>query len=313
MSGWSVLRRLAPLVLLGSLLGVVPGLIACSDKEVFPPGPPTTSSAGVSNTASSVATSTSGPGGTSTTMGSAAVQGPIRLKEVDSALLTGNFVRCPDCHSLLDQPGATSPALVASFSHGLHLGKGIKCADCHAQPTHTEQGIRLPPMKNCFTCHSQKDASAPPGECTACHPAGFPLKPSSHSDREWLPVVDLRETVRGKHSTKDAQSEEDCSICHDTSTFCRGCHKTDMPHPKGWQELHKSEAKKTGETGCSFCHAKRQACAECHHKGYVVGGPPWIELHPKVALEGGKDKCIRCHSVLTCSHCHVTGDYKAYD
>ena len=296
------------------------GGAGCTDEEAFPPGPPSTD-VGSSNTATSTATSgsdggpstaeTSTAGGTSTTVRPAPVA--FRLKDLDPSKLTGNFAQCPDCHALLDQPGSVGPALVPSFAHGFHIEAGAECGDCHVSPTHTEEGIRKPSMTMCFGCHSVSDASAPPGACDACHPADFPLEPSSHLKPEWLPVAEQRDEIQGQHTKPESRETEDCTICHDEPEFCDDCHKVEMPHPENWTEAHQPVAKEVGGAACNFRHPDRQVCAECHHKGYVPGGKPWVEMHYEVANAEGKDKCISCHSVKTCAHCHVTGEYKEYD
>lgn len=294
---------------------VLLGSAGCTEEETFPSGPPSTQATTSSVEATSTTTSTEGGGGGGgTSDGPAPVTPePVRLRDVDPALMTDNFVQCPDCHALLDQPGATSPAIVASFSHGFHFEQGAKCVDCHATPTHTEEGIKPPPMDKCFSCHSQSDPAAPPGDCAACHPADFPLVPSSHDDPEWLPVADLRATVEGKHTRSVEDAQKECSVCHDVPGFCMGCHKTEMPHPADWQNVHQQEAKEQGLTGCNFCHTGQQECSACHHTGYEPGGTPWVEMHPSVIATEGVQPCISCHSTKTCAHCHVTGEYREYE
>jgi hypothetical protein len=296
-------------------LALLATLAGCSEDESFPSGPPTTISttapsdavpAGDSSSADTVSTGGDVPGPSSSS-------GPVVLKDIDPALVTGNFTLCPDCHGLLDQPGSVSPAIVASFQHGFHFEAGAKCADCHAEPTHTEQGIQPPPMEKCFSCHSQSDPAAPPGECDACHPEDFPMVPSSHDAPEWLPVADLRAEIEGKHTRSMEDAQKECSLCHNVPDFCRGCHGTDMPHPDGWQEEHKVRAKESGMSSCLMCHPGQQECTTCHHKGYQPGGPSWVEMHKSVIAAEGKEPCISCHSVKTCAHCHVTGEYKEYE
>ncbi len=283
-------------------------LVGCTPGESLPASSPTTSIlASESNSPAAPGSSQSGD-----PIAAGAAE-PFPLNELGSDMLKGNFAICADCHSLLDKSGVEYVALVASFRHRFHLEQGALCADCHAVPTHTKEGIRTPPMEKCFSCHSLEDPSAPPGECAACHPDDFPLTPASHDDPKWLPAADLRESERGLHSfTKLDDRREECGVCHGP-TFCQDCHKVEMPHPGGWQENHVTEAKKVGGSACNLCHLERQVCAECHHTGYEQGGPPWIELHPMQALAEGQERCIGCHSTKTCAHCHVTGEYTEYD
>lgn len=285
-----------------TLLLVGAAATGCTSEESFP------DSLGASTTSESISTPGSTPGD-----GPSAATEPLRLSSLDPALLVGNFVICSDCHGQVDQPGVVYAGLTSAFQHRFHIANGATCDACHVPPTHTKEGIRTPPMEKCFECHSQEDPSAPPGECDACHPEDFSLTPVSHADPEWLPAVELRESLQGLHSrTKIEDRQKECGLCHGPD-FCGDCHKVEMPHPGGWQESHMTEAKKVGGFACNLCHVERQICAECHHTGYKPGGPPWIELHPTQALAEGPERCIGCHSTKTCSHCHVTGEYKEYD
>lgn len=275
----------------------------CSPDEV----PPVT---GVSTTSWLEQATTAGDGTLEGEGDLAGTSGPIRLADLAPGWLTGNFARCPECHSLLDQPGKVYPSLTSGFQHGFHLADGTQCADCHLVPTHTQEGIKHPTMDKCFGCHSQEDASGPPGGCSACHPSDFSLKPLSHDDPNWLPAAERRDSVRGQHTNTEVEDrQKQCGLCHGP-TFCTDCHKLDMPHPDGWRDEHSTVAKQVGGSACRFCHPERQACAACHHKGYEPGGPPWVELHPSVVHADGAAGCIGCHSSKTCAHCHVTGEYE---
>ena len=230
---------------------------------------------------------------------------------MDPALLVGNFAICADCHTLLDRAASSNPALVKAFAHAPHLAKGAKCDECHVVPTHTSGGVRRPTMQKCFGCHSLTKPLAPPGECSVCHPASFPLTPASHRDPAWLPSQAELVTVRATHPEAAAKPDNECGSCHAPS-FCLDCHGMSMPHPANWQDGHSEEAAKVGGQVCLQCHPDSESCSACHHPGYVPGGPPWWQIHPAAVQNGDATLCLRCHSTLTCAHCHTTGEYKVY-
>ncbi len=235
----------------------------------------------------------------------------LLLANVDPILLTGNFARCPECHSVLDRAASENPALTQQFAHSFHLKDGAKCGDCHEVPTHTETKIRKPPMVKCFNCHSQTDASAPPGTCSTCHPSDFPLKPATHSAPDWLPTQAELVSTRATHPKAAQESPKECEICH-AKTFCSDCHGLEMPHPADWQNNHPKQAAAIGGQVCMRCHFNNETCSACHHPGYKPGGPPWWKIHPQASYSEGPDFCLRCHSTLTCAHCHTSGEYKDF-
>ena len=150
--------------------------------------------AGCSNGGGSDGTVSSSEGGSATTV--AAIQAANNPYGAQAGTLSGNFVRCPECHSELDIFLKTSTAITPNFSHGLHFKAGATCSDCHPSPTHTEAEVRKPDMLACFKCHSQSDKTKPPGECAACQPKSFPLVPKNHADALWIPPRDQIDSVK---------------------------------------------------------------------------------------------------------------------
>lgn len=235
----------------------------------------------------------------------------MQFADVERATVRGNFRVCGDCHAALDRTAHDGTVLTRAFKHSLHLEKGAECTSCHEVPTHTAEGIRVPKMATCFSCHSQTDEAAPPGECSACHPAEFPLVPASHQNQDWRPIPERVDAVKGLH-TAEGPEPEACKLCH-APTFCRSCHKVDMPHPENWLTVHPEPASEVGGRSCNLCHPNRNSCRSCHHPGYTPDGPPWWRLHPQAVGQVGVRVCISCHSTRTCAHCHTTGEYKEFD
>jgi len=299
---------LAAVLLVFALVEVGLGGCAGTTTSTSAPAPTTTTPSSSAPTALSLPVP---PAHWDVTTGSTGQVGGILLADVDPALLTGNFARCPECHSLLDRAASQNPALVQQFEHGFHLEKGARCADCHEVPTHTEIAIRKPTMIKCFGCHSQTDTAAPSGACATCHPRNFPLKPTTHEASDWLPSREQLVTTRATHPKAAQESPKGCELCH-TKTFCSDCHGLDMPHPQDWQNVHSEKAVDVGGKVCMRCHPNNESCQVCHHPGYKPGGPPWWQIHPQAVYNEGPDLCLQCHSTLTCARCHTTGEYKDF-
>ncbi len=256
--------------------------------------------------------SPSGPSGTTgQSEGSEAQAQDVSFADVEHAAVSGNFVICGDCHAALDRSAHAGSTLVEGFTHSLHLQAGAQCDSCHMVPTHTNERINRPTMARCFECHSQAEGDAPPGECSLCHPPGFPLVPSSHDSPEWLPARDLIDSTQGQHSKQGPRPDE-CAVCH-APAFCSGCHKVDMPHPDTWTQTHPETAAEVGSRACDLCHPNQNACMVCHHPGYTPEGPPWWRIHPQSVRTSGVERCLTCHSTKTCAHCHTTGEYQEFD
>jgi hypothetical protein len=212
-----------------------------------------------------------------------------------------SFVGCTDCHGDLDKVFKAGLVPNLLFTHEKHFAKGVSdCSVCHASDTHVQDRINRPTMSRCFLCHGiDKDAIAP-GECSTCHPAGAPTKPSSHDDPKWEPSA---------HAKAALIDRFECLTCH-TERFCTSCHGLALPHPSDWDATH-PDIYFREPTTCARCHPiteprSRDFCDTCHHPQ----GPdsvPWREYHPTAVKEATATNCFECHSELTCSACHVRG------
>ncbi len=165
-------------------------------------------------------------------------------------------------------------------------------------------------MLKCFQCHSQEAGAKAPGACGTCHPPSFPLVPANHNQQTWLPVnvTTPTKTVDSNHSAEAKKNRDYCAMCH-AAKFCNDCHKTQMPHPADWQQVHPQQVKSSGSASCTRCHPAKYICEDCHHTGYKPG-TPWTQQHPPIVKTNGADGCFKCHNPLTCAHCHVTGQFK---
>jgi hypothetical protein len=217
-----------------------------------------------------------------------------------------------------------SPGII--IDHAIHSEKGVACAQCHNRIAHNETGLTLAKdshphedfmkMEGCFRCHAlegqptPKDGLKAPGECGACHPSGFELKPSNHFE----PAFYTKFGNSKGHATLAKADAKDtyCRMCHAKAEFCEGCHGMAMPHPTDFQKTHGPAGKLTPAV-CANCHAKGRAtstgtefCNACHHK---QGDPskPWIPQHFTVVAKSGATTCFDCHNPTFCAHCHVQG------
>ncbi|MHB9149000.1 MAG: cytochrome c3 family protein [Thermoleophilia bacterium] len=224
------------------------------------------------STSSSEATTTSSATASTTTSttGGQSTPGTILTEARRLAPATGTFSTCPDCHALLDPPRADRPALTDAFRHERHLTRGAACDSCHARPIHSESGTRRPTMAICYSCHGEAPASVAPADCVLCHPADFPLKPTSHGDAFYQ---------EGHSRVVEQQGTDDCFLCHQGGTegFCRACHGLDIPHPEGWTGgagggpgAHTTAAQEDA-TICVRCHQNRGAAPEGCYGGECHG------------------------------------------
>ena len=61
------------------------------------------------------------------------------------------------------------------FSHDFHIGKGLKCNDCHYKLFGTAGHMKRSTMddmakgRSCGACHNGQTAFAPKGKCAKCH------------------------------------------------------------------------------------------------------------------------------------------------
>lgn len=195
-------------------------------------------------------------------------------------------------------------------------------------------------MKWCFRCHTQSpgkmaegqpktleqegsaegtEGAAPvevaalpvrfeaPGECGACHPKDFELKPANH-----LAAGFYKKLGPSKgHAKMAVEDPAYCATCHNLDRFCASCHGLAMPHPKGFKSTHGKVGHEKPKV-CANCHAKAGAtsptefCDSCHHKD-ARPGTPWVKQHFVIVRQSGAGACFECHNPTYCARCHVRG------
>jgi len=299
------LLALAILLLVG--LGTLSGCTAA--EETTTTGTPGTTAGGTGGTGlpttptTGAETTGTAPSGTGTT--------PPGGSQESVAPVSENFQVCTSCHGNFNAFLADSKVLTKNFSHAIHLNRGYKCEACHPVPTHQPDKIVVPPMQNCFVCHSQEANAIAPGACSACHPPEFPLVPGNHNQPNWLPAANPGpvKTVQAKHPDMAKEDPKYCEMCH-AQKFCNDCHRVQMPHPADWQAAHPQTVRSGGDQSCEQCHPKQFLCNDCHHPGYKPTTQPWRQQHPPLVKGSGADGCFKCHNPLTCAHCHITGEFR---
>lgn len=270
--------------------------------------------------------------------------------------------QCTQCHSL--DTRKVTPTRGVFIDHDAHEKAGVECAVCHNRIAHNEnfdltlkdpktgkpntKHANFMDMTACFRCHTQgESAGGPkaPGACTACHPKGFDLKPSSHDAPDFYPTghaklaaaeyeraekSGAKTASSGEHAVEEAGAEEsgghdegglgatlpkidsvnECSTCH-SEKFCSDCHGLPMPHPTDFKQGHGKLGKKDPKV-CATCHGSADRfCDDCHHGSSFdyerSASQPWVKQHPAAVNQVGASRCFTCHNPTFCAECHVTG------
>lgn len=228
---------------------------------------------------------------------------------------------CMDCHGMqMPHPTEfrekTHPELVASVPEKCEMchttENALFCDSCHHGSasgwefvSDAEWGgaqhasaVRANGVPGCLeACHEIS-------YCQSCHTSLNPI-PTSHRESEWLrrSADDL-----GQHAV-DAKNEiTACEVCHGeggpNSSFCKGCHTFDMPHPAEFKEFHATTGR-TNPEACSNCHTFVELCSDCHHDG-AIDGRAWLRVHPATIDDQGADGCFaKCHDKKFCVDCHT--------
>lgn len=227
--------------------------------------------------------------------------------------------RCTQCHDMKNRKVTPRAGIV--INHEVHSKAGYQCTVCHNRIGHKEDfTLTLPgnekhadfmKMDACFRCHGLQPGAKAPGQCNACHPKDFKLKPEFHLQAGFYPEghaklakEDIKRVEEAKAEAEAAKGESsgetseilpmqavsNCQTCHVKATFCDKCHGMEMPHPESFKDpkdandpnghpaMSKAEAT---AAKCEFCHhqSKTWFCDNCHHgsneggtgKGQVAG------------------------------------------
>ncbi len=213
---------------------------------------------------------------------------------------------CLTCHSDIKRGLAINNAI--QVSHKEFLAAGYKCSDCHNTVAHGDSIAqpKMPHMDKCTACHNNKDA---PTTCDLCHMKE--MKREVRASGPWaithgstwerthgmgnlttciichetekcakchieMPHPESWPYIHGDKA-KNVSKEDDCYNCH-VKSFCKDCHRVEMPHPTGFLPEHPKVVQKEGDEICYNCHVKGD-CRACHERHTHPG------LHPS-EIEG---------------------------
>jgi len=219
--------------------------------------------------------------------------------------------QCIYCHPDIDD---ISPGRII-FAHSDHLRRNYDCFACHPTFGHTIEEIVRPDKPSCFRCHDTEhgaEGTIATGECAACHPPGFELKPPNHT-----PAFEARD-----HRERGKSEPEYCLMCHEAQPFCTDCHLGRRPYGPGsepvvpadhqtaqWMSAH-GEPFLQQEGACGICHDS-PSCMPCHQT--VMPHPEdWLTNHtPPPGVP--REDCGVCHAddERTCQDCHHAGVRRA--
>ena len=185
----------------------------------------------------------------------------------------------PPPGSLYAPSEAIFPAqdLPLRFFHDKHIiDAEMGCVDCHEQAlTSTKAADRLlPQMELCLNCHSLEDASenfpreedsAPPADCTTCHPTYVGAPPVFAADVEEIDEDNFMEvtnpppavfipTPNIKFPHKDhVDADIACATCHGTLQDTQLATRMNLPSMALCLTCHTS-ANDTPADKCGTCH-----------------------------------------------------------
>lgn len=223
---------------------------------------------------------------------------------------------CKYCHLEAAEPYSSfvNPKRELVFSHQEHItGQKLKCEDCHAdvvQKGYTSASI-LPAMDRCMTCHNGVQAA---NDCRTCHTDIRFIRPDDHSS-DFL--YTHKQVVAASSNTNCVfcHTEESCQECHEGGNLqtlkkkdligSRGARSggdhpmiLESAHALDYVVTHRFDAKaKTME--CQSCHEPQSFCGKCHAEGNRTAAPLWhanIAIHGEMARKD-MESCLTCHQV----------------
>lgn len=187
--------------------------------------------------------------------------------------------KCVSCHPGWTGTGAPAkivlPAPNLKFNHKLHVGKKIRCQECHGDLLKEEVGLatrlQLPKMKLCLGCHDGRTAKQ---TCTTCHkgqPSGRLV--TEFAEGDLAPTGQIHgdahdASFRTQHARVGRDKAKYCESCH-AKDFCTGCHdgvaKPLDFHGGDYVTTHPIEARRNNPD-CSSCHRRQTFCVGCHNR-----------------------------------------------
>ena len=218
---------------------------------------------------------------------------------------------------------AVQPADVI-FSHATHVGKNVKCEECHPEIRESTRVPTQEPMRmgQCMECHARYKA---PSECETCHRAIRKDRPTDDHRSNWI-------EVHGQASRAGHDERARCGLCH-TDESCDHCHQEMKPrdHTNYWRIQGHGAMAEIDRDRCRACH-RTDYCDRCHsevaprsHRGMWSGTRQLHCLSCHFPL-GSAEGCVICHKstpghalappkpeepphtpFMNCRQCHFSG------
>jgi hypothetical protein len=200
--------------------------------------------------------------------------------------------------------------LPLTFSHRMHLARGVTCASCHPDATTSRSAVDnlIPTEAACRACHpidraepTKVVAGAPPAACVACHPGWTPERVV---ERVYLTPPPLKFA----HS---AHVRTACVTCHGDMTKVDLATTRQLPTMSSCLSCHTDG---TQERRCADCHVTKlgglmetqfsQGSLVPHSTGLGdAHGPSFAKDHEQEARQVGAT-CTACHDRSECLACH---------
>lgn len=210
--------------------------------------------------------------------------------------------KCVMCHGKNEQT-----AFCDKCHHGVKVDWEFDAKSPWTTKQHPE-AVAKSGVKSCTSCHETKF-------CVDCH-TGKRVFPVSHKTSFWTkPKFPGALTAYGskpaepsaKHALDAQKSMESCEVCHGSggikASFCRGCHKVDLPHAEEFKTNHVGSKKNSKP--CVQCHSWKELCSNCHHVGASLT-KPWTVVHGPAVNKNSAASCVeKCHKKDDCVKCHI--------
>ena len=210
------------------------------------------------------------------------------------------------------------------IDHDVHAKDEITCAICHNRVAHNE-GLKLTlndpntgepnrphhnfmSMTACFRCHTQdkqRSQFKAPGECLACHPPEFDLKPASHKAPGFFPKGhgELGKAAAAKAASATAEPEAEEESAEGTGSAAEERENAKVEETYEGESVGESLPSVESINECYTCHAQK-FCDDCH--GAPMPHPADFKKNHGDYGKENPEACAQCHGRADrfCNECH---------
>ena len=139
--------------------------------------------------------------------------------------------------------GRAPKAQPIPFSHKVHVGLGVKCADCHTLPAPGDLAT-YPKEDQCMACHAAIQSDSPSIRKLA----------EFHRERKpvpWVRIYKVAEYVVFSHQSHYRQAKISCETCHGPVAARDVITLEKPPTMKACMDCHDERG---ASNECNFCH-----------------------------------------------------------